>query len=518
MKPSLTSRGVERVMRIDCTLVDNKCPLFLKLLKGYPKTNEVLLNSEDANNLLSEATKYVMTRNSLSKDMAESITKEIHAILRNTIVMGEQTMASKSKKKEWKLVFWSRYHCRPDIVAAELNKLYRKLKKLEKTGRVKLVEFVNGTNSSDSFDQIASSLGPGNGAGMLHDKSTNAIASSLQNVLNFATPGSGLHTAVKNLHNPSKKSKKLSVEERVGALVEMLSKVEWQQDGKFMPKSMRVTRINLAELRNNQNWKDIKVVKSPSCNVISVRPVNMNITDAEKITSEVLHIRQELANLETAVMSVSQSVRTTHALLLDAELSLKKETAVLKQESSDMYVKLRGEIAQVRSKVLRNANEMARQTAHLESVIRTLQPKQKVFFSAQVAEASLFSGSALVFSLKGLLNEGWGIDIEKGTFTVPRDGCYAIVFNSLSGLKKGKTQAETTSAVSLMRNEEQIAATRAEEETPFTLSIVQQLNKGDRLSVVLHHGALRLSIGEYKTGKYEKPLGPISVFSAFSLD
>ena len=118
------------------------------------------------------------------------------------------------------------------------------------------------------------------------------------------------------------------------------------------------------------------------------------------------------------------------------------------------------------------------------------------------------------FSDSGFLNIGWTIDLERGIFSVPRDGSYALFFNALSGYEE---QKET--ALSIMCNEEQLITARAEGEQPFTLSTVQWLKSGDKLSLLFHYGSIWVWLGKkHKDRKYKTELEPISVFSAFSIE
>ena len=270
-------------------------------------------------------------------------------------------------------------------------------------------------------------------------------------------------------------SDKKNVDEKVRKLEETMSKVEWNGK-KFVPKPMTLTRINLSKMSNSQKLSNNKITASRSSGDYTM-PVTVNL-DAE-------------SSYRSHYEDLSAKLRETEKAWRLAISSVQQETAT-------------------------NLNDLK------TTLTDSLTLKQKVYFSARWPISRPETD---------LLSVGWEIGVETGILTVPRDGYYALFFqsfnynifqnlgvlvnmvvNPIGSVVVGPTDPIK---VSIMRNNgERIVTAQVMGKQPFTLAAVQRLSKGDKLSLVHEHDNVFQNLHNLVSG----PKNPISLFSGFSID
>jgi hypothetical protein len=260
---SQTSQTKDTVIRIESVTSGEMVTSLLQ--KFGNRKEEVYLTARDENRMLAEtATKIRIDSFDDSDEVSTISDKEIYKILRELLISSRKII-SQSNDKIWQSVFWNDDNYRPDKATKTLNEWHRKM---DKENQMKLEESYTNTKKLAFATDVKT---PGV-----------KVAASVDS--DFSRQGANASEELSKLYQESK------------------DHVEW--DGvKFVPKPMKLSRVNMAKFNDTQAFQDRKVRVRYTTAVLST-PINFAQHADLTITDEWQSLKSEVAHLKTALNGI----------------------------------------------------------------------------------------------------------------------------------------------------------------------------------------------------------------------
>ncbi len=274
---SQTSQTRETVIRIESVTSGEMVNSLLQ--KFGRRKEEVYLTAKDANRMLAETATNIRIDSFDDSDVVDpSSEKEIHKILEELLISSRKEI-TKFNEKIWQSVFWNDDNYRPDKATKTLNEWHSKM---DKENQKKLEESYTDTNK----------------LAVATDVKTLAVKVAASVDSDFSRQGANLNEELSKLYQESK------------------DHVEW--DGvKFVPKPMKLSRINMAKLNDRQAFQNRKVRVRYTTAVLSTA-INLAQHPELTITDEWQSLKSEVANLKTALNGIGYRL---HVFLLAIQRS-----------------------------------------------------------------------------------------------------------------------------------------------------------------------------------------------------
>jgi hypothetical protein len=261
---SQTSQTRETSIRIESV---NSGEMVNSLLQKFGEhKEEVYLTARDENRMLAEtATKIRIDSFDDSDEVSTISDKEIYKILRELLISSRKII-SQSNDKIWQSVFWNDDNYRPDKATKTLNERHSKM---DKENQKKLEESYTDTNK----------------LAVATDVKTLAVKVAASVDSDFSRQGANASEELSKLYQESK------------------DHVEW--DGvKFVPKPMKLSRVNMAKFNDTQAFQNRKVRVRYTTAVLSTA-INLAQHAELTITDEWQSLKSEVAHLKTALNGIS---------------------------------------------------------------------------------------------------------------------------------------------------------------------------------------------------------------------
>ena len=251
---SQTSQTKETVIRID-NIVSGQ--MMAQMLQQFNEsTKEALLTSSDEKKLLTESMTNVLVDTFDDSDVvSQNSESQVYKILESLLV-SSRTIIKDQSDKMWDSVFWNEDNYRPDKTTKTLNDIYRKL---DKEDQKKLINTFQNTNS---FEYGAGGSVVGIGSFETRFKTE------------LSRHGSTTNEDINKLFQESK------------------DHGEWDGE-KFVPKPLKLSRINLSKLRDTQSLQDREVNVKYSTAVLSM-PIHFVENSHLTVTDEWQDLKDEL--------------------------------------------------------------------------------------------------------------------------------------------------------------------------------------------------------------------------------
>ena len=215
-----------------------KGEMISKLTQKYEK-GDVLLTADDKKKLLRESTTNIIIQSIQDSDNPSVASQEFIFKMLENLLNFTQVTIQKGDNMTWGSVFWNEDNYRPDKTSKTINDIYSKL---DNEAKKKLVTLFTNTDQFDAGGSIG------------YDKLLKVDAQ-------FKTDLS--------------RSGSMSMNDVDKLLTECINSIGW--DGvKFLPKQMKLFRINLARLSDNQIFRDFKVKIAYTTSML-IRPLASNI-------------------------------------------------------------------------------------------------------------------------------------------------------------------------------------------------------------------------------------------------
>lgn len=260
---SQTSHSRKTSIRIESVTSGEMVTSLLQKFGKHKK--EVYLTAKDENRMLAEMATKIRIDSFDDSDQVSTISDpEIYKIL-GELLFSSRKIMTKSNDKIWQSVFWNDDNYRPDKATKTLNEWHSKMDKEDKK---KLEESFSNTNKLAVATDVKT---PGV-----------KVAASVDS--DFSRQGANSNEELSKLYQESK------------------DHVEW--DGvKFVPKPMKLSRVNMAKFNDTQAFQDCKVHVRYTTAVLST-PINFAQHADLTITDEWLSLKSEVAHLKTALNSI----------------------------------------------------------------------------------------------------------------------------------------------------------------------------------------------------------------------
>lgn len=264
---SQTSQTRETVIRIESVTSGE---MVTSLLQKFGKhKEEVYLTAKDANKMLAETATNIRIDSFVDSDVVDpNSEKEIYKILEELLISSRKEI-TKFNEKIWQSVFWNDDNYRPDKATKTLNEWHRKM---DKENQKKLEESYTDTNK----------------LAVATDVKTLAVKVAASVDSDFSRQGANSNEELSKLYQESK------------------DHVEW--DGvKFVPKPMKLSRVNMAKFNDRQAFQNRKVRVRYTTAVLSTainlaQHADLTITDEwQSLKSEVTHLKTALNGISTYI-------------------------------------------------------------------------------------------------------------------------------------------------------------------------------------------------------------------------
>jgi hypothetical protein len=224
--------------------------------KFNESTKDALLTASDEKKLLTESTTNVLIDTFDDSDVvSQNSESQVYKILESLLV-SSRTIIKDQSDKMWDSVFWNEDNYRPDKTTKTLNDIYRKL---DKEDQKKLINTFQNTNS---FEYGAGGSVVGIGSFETRFKTE------------LSRHGSTTNEDINKLFQESK------------------DHGEWDGE-KFVPKPLKLSRINLSKLRDTQSLQDREVNVKYSTAVLSM-PIHFVENSHLTVTDEWQDLKDEL--------------------------------------------------------------------------------------------------------------------------------------------------------------------------------------------------------------------------------
>jgi hypothetical protein len=254
---SLSSQSTQTrqtVIRIDNIV---KGQMMTQLMQKFNEsTKDALLTASDEKKLLTESTTNVLIDTFDDSDVVSQNSESHVYNMLESLLVSSRTIIRDQSDKMWDSVFWNEDNYRPDKTTKTLNDIYNKLENQDQK------KFIN---SFQNTDKNGFSIGGGiETIGTFETKFENEISRH----------GSTTKEAINKLLKESKDN------------------AQWDGE-KFVPKPLQLSKINLANLRDTQSFKDRRVSVKYSTAVLST-PINFQQNSNLIFTDEWQNLKNEL--------------------------------------------------------------------------------------------------------------------------------------------------------------------------------------------------------------------------------
>ncbi|XP_046653802.1 uncharacterized protein LOC124344330 isoform X2 [Daphnia pulicaria] len=463
---SLSSQSTQTrqtVIRIDNIV---KGQMMTQLMQKFNEsTKDALLTASDEKKLLTESTTNVLIDTFDDSDVVSQNSESHVYNMLESLLVSSRTIIRDQSDKMWDSVFWNEDNYRPDKTTKTLNDIYRKL---DKEDQKKLINTFQNTNSFEY------------GAG-----------GSVVGIGSFETR---FKTEISRHGSTTK--------EDINKLFQE-SKDHGQWDGeKFVPKPLKLSRINLSKLRDTQSLQDRKVNVKYSTAVLSM-PIHFVQNSDLTVTDEWQDLKDELKKTQERLSYALKLLVKRRITFENLEKKLNERTSVIADighrptscddlrrighiKSGFYSVMSQSKIQTVYCYFSRKSN-----VQNLQNTIGYVDVKSgPVYFYAQKT-ASYFRVNTIIPFENQQMNVGYAMSYS-GIFTAPKPGKYFFSFSAICELK-------TNCRVNLQmktKTSDWFKIAQGYGESAFhtlTLQSIIQLNKGDQISSMLREGAINES-------------------------
>ncbi|XP_057374181.1 uncharacterized protein LOC130695083 [Daphnia carinata] len=411
---SQTTQRRETVIRVESILSGE---MMSTLNQRYPNKPDALLTAQDEKRLLTESATNVIVD---SFDDSEVITStsetQIYSMLKDMLISARTTIKDQGDEM-WESVFWNEDNYRPDKATKTWNEIYNKL---DTETQRHLKEEFSDSNSFSLSNEVRLRI----------VKVATSVSAS------WSSSGLTESEAIDKFYQETKNS------------------VQWEGE-QFKPKQMDLSRVNLNDLRDSQNYQDRSVRVSYSMAVLSIGINFAEYSDAQS-NSIIFQLQKQVDDLKTSLNVTSTSLKTSQDVLASRITANQNRLTSLETKKPGVYFN-----------VYRNSSFNV----------------QNAFIPFQAAR----------------LNIGNAMNIGTGVFRAPEAGIYAFYFNGIKykpsdGVLTNQNGATT---IAFYLNEQSIGRSEAghsAEEGTLSYSTIVELKAGDQVKLKLVQGILHDSV------------------------